>query len=260
MSNSLNLTNIKTLLATAYLAGVHDAFEKSKSLDTFSLQKNIDDSLEFRQALITELKFSGIANPESILINAKSKGKELFCKKYPDEMKCKPTPPTNKQEEKSLLASLTSFFTPTNTMPSPSSSVNTNTDTNALIPPSISTNVYVPPPSVATNTSIPLNRPINVSVSPRTPPTNTSIPLNRPINVSMPPSTASTLNSIPSTPSITTSALQTPKVNSSSVQLQPQQPKQPTINASALNPMVQPQAQPQAQSQPLTVGGKRKSR
>jgi hypothetical protein len=221
MTNSLNITNIKNLLTAAYLAGVHDAFEKSKGLDTISLQKNIDDSLQFREILVSELKSNGINNAESILINAKSKGKELFCEKYPEEMKCKISTPTNKKEESGILSAISSFFTPKkqtnninvkNTNTPVNSSIVSNTPPTNTPPtntikvnslPNISKNsirVNVPPPSVATNVSIP---PPSVA-------TNVSIP---------PPSVA---NSIVATP-----------------------------NASALNPMVQTQP---------TIGGKRKSR
>jgi hypothetical protein len=164
MSNSLNLTNIRNLLAAAYLAGVHDAFEKSKGLDTVSLQKNIDDSLEFRETLVNELKNNGVEDPESILINAKSKGKELFCQKYPDEMKCKSITPTNKKEETGVLDTLSSFFTPktdstynktTNTSSLPN--ISKNTPKVNVPPPSVATNVSIPPPSVATPNASALN-------------------------------------------------------------------------------------------------------
>jgi hypothetical protein len=164
MSNSLNLVNIKNLLAAAYLAGVHDAFEKSKGLDTNSLQKNLDDSLEFREILIAELKSNGIEKAESILINAKSKGKELFCQKYPDEYKCKSTTPTNKKEETGILASLTSFFTgstantsKTKNVSLPSMNVtpvNSTPKVNVL-PSTIPTTVNVPPPSSVTVVNVP---------------------------------------------------------------------------------------------------------
>jgi hypothetical protein len=176
MTNSLNITNIKNLLTAAYLAGVHDAFEKSKGLDTISLQKNIDDSLQFREILVSELKSNGINNAESILINAKSKGKELFCEKYPEEMKCKISTPTNKKEESGILSAISSFFTPKkqtnninvkNTNTPVNSSIVSNTPPTNTPPtntikvnslPNISKNsirVNVPPPSVATNVSIP---------------------------------------------------------------------------------------------------------
>jgi hypothetical protein len=181
MTNSLNITNIKNLLTASYLAGVHDAFEKSKGLDTVSLQKNIDDSLEFREILVSELKTNGISNAESILVNAKSKGKELFCEKYPEEMKCKISTPTNKKEESGVLSLLSSFFTPkketnninvkntntpvnssivSNTPPTNTIKVNSlpNISKNSIrvnVPPSVATNVTMPPPSVATNVTIP---------------------------------------------------------------------------------------------------------
>jgi hypothetical protein len=169
MSNSLNLPNIKNLLAAAYLSGVKDAFEKSKGLDTYSLQKNIEDSAQFREILLNQLKENNIENPESILITAKTKAKELFCEKYPDEMKCKATPPTNKNnnsqnnsQDTGIISSISSFFTP-----KVNSSVNTNTssvNTNSRLinnskknipPPSLATVVNIQPPSVATVVNIP---------------------------------------------------------------------------------------------------------
>jgi hypothetical protein len=220
MTNSLNITNIKNLLTAAYLAGVHDAFEKSKGLDTISLQKNIDDSLQFREILVSELKSNGINNAESILINAKSKGKELFCEKYPEEMKCKISTPTNKKEESGILSAISSFFTPkkqTNNI----NVKNTNTPVNS---------------SIVSNTP-PTNTPPTNTPPTNTPPTNTikvnSLPniSKNSIRVNVPPPSVATNVSIPP-PSVANSIVATP-------------------NASALNPMVQTQP---------TIGGKRKSR
>jgi hypothetical protein len=228
MSNSLNLTNIKTLLATAYLAGVHDAFEKSKGLDTFSLQKNIEDAIEFRETFINELKDAGIGNTNSILINAKEKSKELFCKKYPDEMKCKATPPTNKKEETGILTSLSSFFTSpktANTSTTTTTTTNTNTATNTATnttpKTNTNTNTSLPSTNTNTNTSLPST---NITANTALPSTNlprTNVPILPPLvstNVYVPPPSAST--------------------------------NVPKLNASALNPMVQT----------ATIGGKRKSR
>lgn len=100
-------TNIKNLIAAAYLAGVYDAFNKSKGLDTLSLQKNIDDAFEFRKAILEELKDNKVSNPELILRKAKEKCKDLFCEKYSDELRCKITPPT--QEKNTTEPSFTSL-------------------------------------------------------------------------------------------------------------------------------------------------------
>jgi hypothetical protein len=171
MSNSLNLTNIKNLLAAAYLSGVHDAFEKSKGLDTFSLQKNIEDSIQFRETLISELKNNSVAKPENILITAKAKGKELFCEKYPSEARCTNiTPPTNKKnnsKETGFLSAITSMFSSEGestkvNAPSPSTStatVTTPTVTTPTVttPVAASPKVNVPPPSLATVNASSLN-------------------------------------------------------------------------------------------------------
>jgi hypothetical protein len=245
MTNSLNITNIKNLLTAAYLAGVHDAFEKSKGLDTISLQKNIDDSLQFREILVSELKSNGISNAESILINAKSKGKELFCEKYPEEMKCKMSTPTNKKEESGILSLISSFFTPKK-QTNNSNVKNTNKPVNSLIVrnkpvnSSIVTNKPV-------NSSIVRNKPVNSSIVTNTPPTNTvkinSLPniSKNSIRVNVPPSVATNVTVPP--PSVATNVtVPPPSVATTSVA---------TPNASALNPMVQTQP---------TIGGKRKSR
>jgi hypothetical protein len=165
MSNSLNLTNIKNLLAAAYLSGVHDAFEKSKGLDTFSLQKNIEDSIQFRETLISELKNNSVAKPENILITAKAKGKELFCEKYPSEARCTNiTPPTNKKnnsKETGFLSAITSMFSSEGestkvNAPSPSTSTATVT-TPVTTPVAASPKVNVPAPSLATVNASSLN-------------------------------------------------------------------------------------------------------
>lgn len=191
MSNSLNLTNIKSLLAAAYLSGVHDAFEKSKGLDTYSLQKNIEDSVQFREMLINELKNNNVAKPESILITAKAKGKELFCEKYPSESRCTNiTPPTNKKnnsKETGILSAITSLFGSTDestkvSAPAPSTSITNSiatvlstpfTNAPAMNTPKVNTpvtttptmntrkvntpKVNVPPPSTSTPNASALN-------------------------------------------------------------------------------------------------------
>ena len=168
MSNSLNLTNIKNLLAAAYLSGVHDAFEKSKGLDTFSLQKNIEDSIQFRETLISELKNNSVAKPENILITAKAKGKELFCEKYPSEARCTNiTPPTNKKnnsKETGFLSAITSMFSSEEestkvNAPSPSTNISTVTTPTVTTPvaATVSPKVNVPPPSLATVNASSLN-------------------------------------------------------------------------------------------------------
>ena len=241
MSNSLNLTNIKNLLAAAYLSGVHDAFEKSKGLDTYSLQKNIEDASQFREMLISELKNNNVAKPESILITAKAKGKELFCEKYPDEAKCKTTPPTNNSpKETGFLSAITSLFSSTKNVPPPSnvnlSRVNTslpNTNTPRVNNSLPSTNM----PRV--NNSLPsMNTPrINIPTLPNSSTTNITIPPPSVANVvSMPPSVATNITIPP--PSVATNVTAVP-------------PSVATPNASALNPMIQ---------SPVTVGGKRKSK
>jgi hypothetical protein len=167
MSNSLNLTNIKNLLAAAYLSGVHDAFEKSKGLDTFSLQKNIEDSIQFRETLISELKNNSVAKPENILITAKAKGKELFCEKYPSEARCTNiTPPTNKKnnsKETGFLSAITSMFSSEGestkvNAPSPSTSIATvTTPVTTPVAATASPKVNVPAPSLATVNASSLN-------------------------------------------------------------------------------------------------------
>jgi hypothetical protein len=225
MSNSLNLANIKSLIAAAYLTGVNDAFEKSKGLDTYSLQKNIEDAKAFQKTLINNLKENGVATPESILINAKAKSKALFCEKYPDESKCKalnsPTNSKNKKESTGFLSAITSLFT--SKAPSVATNVNSSTVNSSTV-----------------NSSTLNSSTVNSS-------TVNSSTVNAP-RVNAPRVNNTTVNA----PRVNNTTVNVPRVNAPppSVTTVVSSPNLP--NTSALNPMIQA---------PLTttLGGKRKS-
>jgi hypothetical protein len=250
MSNSLNLANIKSLIAAAYLTGVNDAFEKSKGLDTYSLQKNIEDAKAFQKTLINNLKENGVATPESILINAKAKSKALFCEKYPDESKCKalnsPTNSKNKKESTGFLSAITSLFT------SKAPSVATNVNSSTVNSPNVnspkvnssnvnSSTVNAPKVNSSTVNSSTVNAPrVN---APRV--NNTTVNAPRVNNTTV---NAPRVNA----PRINNTTINVPRVNAPppSVTTVVSSPTLP--NTSALNPMIQA---------PLTttLGGKRKS-